>query len=1282
MSNRETINVSDLDSLDDDDDTVESSSSIQVVDSSSPVKFGNRVEVESSSPIKRVKRLHGLADRFGYQAPKKQHRLPGMTIEQSSMVESLIKEFPMVPQSQIAKVVKRNNNLIDARKFIKSIHKTIKPIRRMKIHKKTPRSLLRNDIASSKVTFGTKATIAQRYKKGKNDLFIDIDGDEYGKSNNGSKKRRLVRWVKSDKEDYSIASRARRLKRRHVIEIDSDDELDEEAEQLEKIKERRRKKREEREKQEDQYAEDNFDESDEDVTEESSGENQLDFEQRVLKFLNEADARDLVDITGIQPTIARLFINGRPYYSLEEIGVKQLDPEAEKKTKKNYRSRRKPAGEKILETTMRKLKGYETVESLVTKCKGLGMVIEKEIKKWGVKVDGDAGELQIIDVNSNKKEDDTNDDQNNDEDIESVENKKEANNNNSDDDDIMVMAANKYSSDYDDYTSDSSDDEDYGNASKKKDKLLKMKDRSLTPSNVNRSIKFFRKKPTLMADSCQLKGYQQVGINWLTLLYKKHFSCILADEMGLGKTIEVIAFLAHLKEIGSEGPHLIVVPASTLENWLREFQKFAPSLDVRPYYGTQVERVELREELSEDPDYDVLVTTYSMATGNKYDQGFLRARSFNVIVYDEGHMLKNSTSTRYKKLMRLRAQFRLLLTGTPLQNNLKELISLLSFILPQVFNEKKSELEELFDQRTSTNASNDKMSEEDKKLNPLLSQQAITRARTMMTPFVLRRTKDQVMKYLPAKHSHIVYCDFTPAQKWLYDDAVTLARYRIKEGRRRRNLSADVVHKLPKLEPAGNYIMSLRKACLHPMLFRYLYTDDVLRVMARKIMRNPEYYDANEQYIYEDMTVMTDFELNQLTHNYPKQLGDYSLPTGFYLHSGKITKLVELVTQMMQRKEKVLVFSLFTQLLDILEKVLSFKKIKFVRLDGATSVNERQNIIDTFTDDKTIPVFLLSTKAGGFGINLIAATNVIIYDLSFNPHDDKQAEDRAHRVGQTKEVNVYRLICKNTIEENILKVAYNKLELDNTMMNKGQNIEDALIKDIGGDDGIDDDKSNAANKDEKETGNNNNGDTKDDNKKNNSADNCDNKIKDEKNEETVTVIPDTPKKAERKGLLGQAVENSGPVQTGIQKPIVKRIDDPGYTMKFPMDMPPPIVVKKPKPEPKSPEPANQRVNLDELGFSDIEEQDDPEDADYGGSSNKSRKKSKSPKREETPKKEEDSKNPEQTKDKAKSSDAVKAVSDKPIKTKPASVKHSGLDLIISSVRKVHSTKADKTVNIV
>ncbi|KAG5363057.1 SWI/SNF-related matrix-associated actin-dependent regulator of chromatin subfamily A containing DEAD/H box 1 [Yarrowia sp. B02] len=533
------------------------------------------------------------------------------------------------------------------------------------------------------------------------------------------------------------------------------------------------------------------------------------------------------------------------------------------------------------------------------------------------------------------------------------------------------------------------------------------------------SVKFLTEKPSILSDDLVLKDYQQVGINWLYLLYKKRLSCILADEMGLGKTCQVISFMALLKEQGEhEGPHLVVVPSSTLENWLREFQKFAPSLVVEPYYGSQNERAEMREALlNPENKYDVIVTTYNLACGTKFDVSFLKSIKFNCCVYDEGHMLKNSQTDRYNKLMRLKANFRLLLTGTPLQNNLRELVSLLAFIIPSLFDGCKDDLAEIFKHKATTNDASSHM--------PLLSQQRVNRAKTMMTPFILRRKKEQVLKHLPPKTHEVAYCHLSPDQQTIYDEQME----------RMRQLRRDRAAGKPASR-VGNPLMLLRKAALHHLLFRRKFDDDTLKNMSKEIMKEERYYDANREYIREDMEVMSDFELNRLALQFPS-IEKYSLKDEPWMDAAKVKKLAEMLPVMKENNDRVLIFSQFTQCLDILESVLDTLGIAYLRLDGQTPVEARQDMIDKYYEETDITVFLLSTKAGGFGINLACANTVIIFDLSFNPHDDKQAEDRAHRVGQTRDVRVIRLVCKGTVEEKILELNNTKLALDKSVSGEG-----------------------------------------------------------------------------------------------------------------------------------------------------------------------------------------------------------------------------------------------------
>lgn len=702
-----------------------------------------------------------------------------------------------------------------------------------------------------------------------------------------------------------------------------------------------------------------------------------------LQFLNTALVTDIAGVANVPLEVAQQVVAQRPYLLVEAVEEALLDDPLAPRKKG---SRAKPWGVKLVERALTMLAGYEAVESLVLQCQSYGRTIRKEIGRWGVNKQVTAdGELEVVEV------------------------------------DVATPLATPLAVATPVMSDDDSDDNDYG--------VVKKRSSFAVPSERVGHVRYISHPPSLLAPGVELKNYQQVGLLWINLLYRHQLLCILADEMGLGKTCQVISFMAYLKETlpATCGRHLVVVPLLTLENWMREFSKFCPLLVVKAYYGLMPEREDLRLALDEDPNYDVLVTTYNLATGAKQDHGFLRSRGFNVVVYDEGHMLKNSALDRYTKLMKLQARFRLLLTGTPLQNNLRELVLLLAFILPQVFVSKQQDLQLLFDQKATTSSS----------FNPLLLQQAVLKARTMMTPFVLRRRKDQVLNHLPAKTRTKVMCRLTPVQREIYDQHVAKAQHTKLERERRKALLLAEQALLLKLEPlptSTNVIMQLRKALLHPLLFRHLYTDKTVREMASAIMEEPAYTTANRDYIIEDMEVMLDFELHQLCVKFPNTLERFQLSDdSFTALSGKVLKLMELLPPIMDAGNRVLVFSLFTQILDILEVVLLLMGVRFVRLDGSTPVDERQDTIDQFYDDDSIKVFLLLTKAGGFGINLVCANHVVIFDQLFNPHDDRQAEDRAHRVGQTQEVKVVRLVSEDTVEESIYQLAENKLALDQSI---------------------------------------------------------------------------------------------------------------------------------------------------------------------------------------------------------------------------------------------------------
>lgn len=380
-------------------------------------------------------------------------------------------------------------------------------------------------------------------------------------------------------------------------------------------------------------------------------------------------------------------------------------------------------------------------------------------------------------------------------------------------------------------------------------------------------------------------------------------------------------------------------------------------------------------------------------------------------VYDEGHTLKNSKSAGYDQLMRIPAKFRLLLTGTPLQNNLSELASLLGFILPSVFREHSDSLEYIFSHKAKTT---------DESHAALLSGQRIARAKSMMTPFVLRRKKHQVLKHLPQKTRRVEYCELSQSQRDIYESEKARAIQVIQERAIGKRTSSDT----------ANIMMALRKASIHPLLFRRIYNDKIISKMSKACLGEEEFCESNVELVFEDMTVMTDFELHIFCEKYTSTMSEFSLENDEWMDSGKVSKLCDLLTGFKAKGDRVLVFSQFTMVMNILEAVLETLGIRFFRLDGQTKIDERQDMIDQFYEEEDISVFLLSTKAGGAGINLACANKVVIFDSSFNPQDDIQAENRAHRVGQTREVEVIRLVTRGTIEEQIHSLGETKLALD------------------------------------------------------------------------------------------------------------------------------------------------------------------------------------------------------------------------------------------------------------
>lgn len=679
-----------------------------------------------------------------------------------------------------------------------------------------------------------------------------------------------------------------------------------------------------------------------------------DFDQRVLSFFNTCTVLELCDMSGTPKDQAEHVVASRPYRNIEAVFAVQ-NPNNKNKTKKASSS----YGERIWDKVYEMMKSYEAVDYLVRNCESMSKPLARSMSNWGVDVYGKGREGEGLDLTS-----------------------------------LQQISGNVPAS--------SGKDSGLGTP--------------ISDDGKPTSKKNFIPQPPSLAEGVKMKDYQVVGINWLYLLFREKLSGILADDMGLGKTLQTIGFIAHLAEIGEPGPHLIVVPSATLENWLKEFQRFCPGLKVRPYYGSMPEREAMRIEYEDArSEINVLVTTYQIAKA-KDDIPFLRRYGFTCAIFDEGHMLKNPTSEVSTKLIRIKSRFRLMLTGTPLQNNLNELMALLRFLQPELFAEREEDLAAIFKQSISvtTEAASDSR-------QMLLSKQRIDRAKAMLTPFILRRKKYQVLKDLPAKSRFVEHCELSPEQQEIYNNQLAKA-WDIRERKARGE-------RIPAEENA-NVLIRLRQAAIHPLLFKCFYTDKILRKIAKTCPKVEMFKDSNPELIMQELVAYADFETHELCSKHDR-LHPFLLPAENWETSGKVTVLIDLLNKFRKEGHKTLIFSQFVMVLDILSVILHNRGIIFLRLDGSTRVDERQDLIDQFNaPDSEFDCFILSTKAGGAGINLTGASRVIVFDSGFNPQDDVQAENRCHRIGQTKDVEIYRLVTRGSVEEQIYDMGRVKLQLD------------------------------------------------------------------------------------------------------------------------------------------------------------------------------------------------------------------------------------------------------------
>ena len=475
--------------------------------------------------------------------------------------------------------------------------------------------------------------------------------------------------------------------------------------------------------------------------------------------------------------------------------------------------------------------------------------------------------------------------------------------------------------------------------------------------------------------SNELRDYQLEGLNWLTFNWYHKRNTILADEMGLGKTVQAMSILNHLFTVESViGPFLVVAPLSTIPHWKREFDGWT-NMNCVVYHGNADARETIRKYefyhrnaqkrvLKSAPKFNVLVTTYEMIIT---DSKFLKTFKWKYLVVDEAHRLKNQDSKLITELRSYHYDHVLLMTGTPLQNNTKELWSLLNFLNPEKFASSSDFIAQYGDLATAAQ---------------------VDKLHALLRPIMLRRMKEDVEKSIAPKEETIVEVELTNLQKRYYR-AIYERNFSYLAGGKKGGGN------VPSLL---NVVMQLRKACNHPFLLA----------------------GVEEQIMKEEEAVTHDARMQALIKA-----------------SGKLVLVDKLLPRLKAQGHKVLIFSQFARVLDILQDYLIYRNYEHERIDGSVRGNDRQAAIDRFSKEgSTKFVFLLCTRAGGVGINLTAADTVIIFDSDWNPQNDIQAQARCHRIGQKEMVKVYRLLTRGTYEKDMFIRASKKLGLDQAVLNR------------------------------------------------------------------------------------------------------------------------------------------------------------------------------------------------------------------------------------------------------
>nr|XP_050857224.1 lymphoid-specific helicase-like isoform X2 [Vespula vulgaris] len=534
-----------------------------------------------------------------------------------------------------------------------------------------------------------------------------------------------------------------------------------------------------------------------------------------------------------------------------------------------------------------------------------------------------------------------------------------------------------------------------------------------------------------------LYEYQREGLQWLKVLYENGLNGILADEMGLGKTIQIIALLCHLLEKHQGGPYLIIAPLSTIPNWVSEFKKFAPDLPIIVFHGSKNIRLNISKKITQSYSVKgeyrtkpIVLTTYEMPL---VENKFLMSQKWRYIIIDEGQRIKNHESLLSKVLRTFPSMNRLLLTGTPLQNNLAELWALLNFLLPEIFDDLPV-FESWFNvnELQSTEATNKILKQEEEK-------HILSSLREILKPFVLRREKSDVHINIPPKKELIVYAPLSHLQHELYRAVLNYDLYNKIEKEPILKTLDGSKPKRKRITTNTMGIDNLNNELTSPVPEEEsTLTDPYLLQWQKHINITDQNRDFLQNLRFQNRWVLYKKIVNHpyLLYNPLDLNGMHSINDDIIKSSGKLLVLDAMLSKLKKRGHKVLLFSTMTKLLNIIEDYLSLRNYTYVRLDGSSKLEERGINIHKFNTEPELFLFLISTKAGGTGLNLAAADTVIIYDSDWNPQVDIQAMARCHRIGQTRPVVIYKLCTKGTIDEVIIKRAEAKRLLEKMVMSK------------------------------------------------------------------------------------------------------------------------------------------------------------------------------------------------------------------------------------------------------